>query len=66
MSRYDGCWRWLRNRTDTVWYNHMRLFHQKAPYDWSGAIEELTAALAEWVEITDKDFESNIHERPAK
>ncbi|MFP3616133.1 glycosyltransferase family 9 protein, partial [Paraburkholderia sp. SIMBA_050] len=27
LSRYDGCWRWLHDRDDTLWYPCTRLFH---------------------------------------
>ena len=45
LNRYDQCWRWLRDRTDSPWYPTARLFHQETPGDWTGAIDEVTAAL---------------------
>ncbi len=38
-------WRWLLNRSDSPWYPTMRLFRQKKHGDWSGAFEEIEAAL---------------------
>lgn len=46
LSRYDGCWRWLHGRDDTVWYPTMRLFRQPAPGDWDTPIAALVDALA--------------------
>lgn len=38
-------WRWMIDRTDTPWYNNMRLFKQPAPGDWDGAIQACIKAL---------------------
>jgi tetratricopeptide (TPR) repeat protein len=45
FSRIDGCWRWLRDRTDSPWYPTVRLFRQKSFGDWGPVIEEVAAAL---------------------
>lgn len=40
-------WRWLLDHSDSPWYPTMRLFRQKSPGDWRGAVlREITAALA--------------------
>lgn len=46
LSRFDGCWRWLRNRSDNPWYPDLRLFRQTQWADWRHAIAELVNALA--------------------
>jgi tetratricopeptide (TPR) repeat protein len=46
LNRYDQCWRWLRDRTDSPWYPTARLFRQRAPGDWSGVISDVVEALA--------------------
>ncbi len=46
LSRYDGCWRWLQNRTDTPWYPTMRLFHQTEAGNWSEVVECVARELA--------------------
>ena len=43
----DPDWRWMVDRTDSPWYPTMRLFRQQSLGDWSGAIQEVRAALCE-------------------
>ena len=38
-------WRWLRDRPDTPWYPHHRLFRQERPGDWGGVFERMAVAL---------------------
>jgi len=46
LSRYDGCWRWLKNRTDSPWYpNIVRLFHQSERGNWASVIDEIKIEL---------------------
>ena len=49
LSRFDACWRWLRDRDDTPWYPTMRLFRQTAPGDWAGVVERVAEALSRTV-----------------
>jgi Tfp pilus assembly protein PilF len=42
---YAPDWRWLLNRTDTPWYQSIKLFRQDRPYDWSGVIERVAQSL---------------------
>lgn len=46
LSRYDGCWRWLWGRDDTVWYPTMRLFRQPGCGDWETPVAALVDALS--------------------
>lgn len=41
LSRFDGCWRWLRNRTDSPWYPSLRLLRQTRWGDWGPVLDEL-------------------------
>ena len=48
MTRFDGCWRWRRDRDDSAWYPTMRLFRQTTQGDWAGVIQRVAAALREF------------------
>lgn len=45
LSRFDGCWRWLEDRSDSPWYPTARLFRQPAPGDWRTVAESVARAL---------------------
>lgn len=45
LSRFDGCWRWLRSRDDSPWYPSLRLFRQQRWGDWRPTIADLTDSL---------------------
>jgi ADP-heptose:LPS heptosyltransferase len=45
LSRYDACWRWLRNRETNPWYPTARVFGQPRPGDWSSVIANVHNAL---------------------
>jgi hypothetical protein len=48
LSRYDGCWRWLKGRDDSPWYPSLRLFRQTRMDDWASVIADVRKALAEF------------------
>ena len=48
LSRFDGCWRWFLNRSDSPWYPTMRVFRQKRPLDWAPVVQEVAQALVEF------------------
>ncbi len=35
LSRFMGCWRWLRDRADSPWYPTLEILRQPAPGAWS-------------------------------
>jgi tetratricopeptide (TPR) repeat protein len=45
LNRHGACWRWLRNRTDTLWYPNARLFRQARTDDWGPVTAEVAEAL---------------------
>jgi tetratricopeptide (TPR) repeat protein len=46
LNRFDRCWRWMMDRTDTPWYPTMRLFTQTRFGVWDDVVAEVAAALA--------------------
>jgi tetratricopeptide (TPR) repeat protein len=46
LNRFDRCWRWMMDRTDTPWYPTMRLFTQSRPGVWEGMVAEVAVALS--------------------
>jgi tetratricopeptide (TPR) repeat protein len=45
LNRFDTCWRWLLDRTDSPWYPTMTLYRQRRMGDWSDVIEAVSADL---------------------
>jgi tetratricopeptide (TPR) repeat protein len=41
LNRYDTCWRWLLDRTDSPWYPSARLYRQERPGDWEGVVRRV-------------------------
>jgi hypothetical protein len=49
LSRFDSCWRWLKERDDSPWYpGVLRLFHQETRGDWTDCLSEVLTALQVW------------------
>lgn len=45
LSRYNGCWRWLPSRTDSPWYQTMKIFWQETSGDWSEPVRKVEEEL---------------------
>lgn len=53
LNRHEGEWRWLRNRTSSVWYPSMRIFDQPRSRQWQELIENLSRELVAAKESAD-------------
>jgi tetratricopeptide (TPR) repeat protein len=49
LNRYDTCWRWFLDRSDSPWYPTVRIFRQPSPGDWDSVINEVKISLEEKV-----------------
>lgn len=47
LNRFDTCWRWMLERTDTPWYAQAKLFRQPALGDWDSVMRNVRDALVE-------------------
>ncbi len=45
LNRSETDWRWMRDRSDSIWYPSMRIFRQPSPGQWEPVIAAVTAAL---------------------
>lgn len=45
LSRYDNCWRWLGDRSDSPWYPSLRQYIQKNAGDWMELLERVGSDL---------------------
>jgi Tfp pilus assembly protein PilF len=49
LNRFDGCWRWRLNQSDTLWYPSMKLYFQPSPGDWQSVIDDVIRDLNELI-----------------
>jgi len=47
LLRYTSDWRWFDKGLTSPWYPSFRLFRQRAPNDWNGALDEIKAAMGD-------------------
>lgn len=45
LNRYDSCWRWFVNRSDSPWYPSAKIFNQPTIGDWDSVIKKIGAEL---------------------
>jgi tetratricopeptide (TPR) repeat protein len=45
LNRFDTCWRWLSERTDSPWYPTLRIYRQPAEGAWEDVVTPVRAAL---------------------
>jgi tetratricopeptide (TPR) repeat protein len=46
LNRFDCCWRWLIDRSDSPWYPTAKLYRQHKPGHWDDVIAQVKADLA--------------------
>jgi len=49
MNRFDACWRWQLNRSDSPWYSHMKLYQQDEPGQWQSVVQKVRHDLIQLV-----------------
>jgi len=47
MNRFDSCWRWLIDRSDSPWYPTLRLYRQANPGDWRAVVRNVASDLGQ-------------------
>lgn len=50
INRYDTDWRWLQDRSETMWYPTMKIFRQKVINEWDYAFNDLKFELFKLVD----------------
>jgi len=45
LSRFDSCWRWLLDRTDSPWYPSVRLYRQERYGEWDAVMQRVASDL---------------------
>jgi tetratricopeptide (TPR) repeat protein len=45
LNRFDTCWRWLLERTDSPWYPTAKLYRQKKTGDWENVVQRVKMDL---------------------
>jgi tetratricopeptide (TPR) repeat protein len=51
LNRFDTCWRWLLDRTDSPWYPTARLYRQQRPGEWEGVVDVIRRDLQQMREM---------------
>jgi tetratricopeptide (TPR) repeat protein len=50
LNRFDTCWRWFLDRTDSPWYPTARIYRQHRARDWSDVVSRVRADLARFAD----------------
>ncbi len=45
LNRFDTCWRWMLDRTDSPWYPTVTIYRQPKPGDWDSVIANVLRDL---------------------
>jgi Flp pilus assembly protein TadD len=49
IDRYDNCWRWFHNRTDSPWYPNLRIFRRNRGEGWTPLVERVALELEAFI-----------------
>ena len=55
LNRFDTCWRWLIDRTDSPWYPTFKIYRQPKLGDWDSVVENVRRDLVDLCNITEKN-----------
>jgi tetratricopeptide (TPR) repeat protein len=47
LNRFDACWRWLVDRSDSPWYPTAKLYRQHRSGDWEGVLRQVAEDLSQ-------------------
>ena len=47
LNRFDTCWRWFLDRSDSPWYPSVTIFRQPKLGDWDSVIQQAKEKLHE-------------------
>lgn len=50
LNRFDSCWRWLTERTDSPWYPSVRLYRQTQAGDWDTVLNSVKSHLQQRID----------------
>jgi len=45
LNRFNTCWRWLLDRSDSPWYPSAKIYRQTSPGDWEGVVRRVRQDL---------------------
>ncbi len=48
LNRFDTCWRWLLDRTDSPWYPTAKLYRQQKAEDWENVVQRVKTDLIDF------------------
>lgn len=46
LTRFDTCWRWLLERSDSPWYESVKLYRQSQSRDWASTLTRVAKDLS--------------------
>jgi len=52
LNRFDSCWRWLSDRTDSPWYPTATIYRQSRAGDWEGVVQRVKRDLEQLATVT--------------